>query len=200
MAAKKRTASPKPKTQAAIERERAAAARARFAREKKRSAAALKGWAARRSPENTYDRMVRNLEQYKKSGTKRYYRLFRTDKRLLFEAMLPSVLWARDRYLAPAGLMVPSHCVLHVAPLADAALVADNVEFWHDVYGFNMQAMMEKIYDDVLVRTASPETMAGPSDPFLVLPLHTIQVADLTFRRPFAVTVFRPQFSPCPPP
>ena len=87
MAAKKRTASPKPKTRAAIERERAAAARARFAREKKRSAAALKGWAARRSPENTYDRMVRNLEQYKKSGTKRYYRLFRTDKRLLFEAM-----------------------------------------------------------------------------------------------------------------
>jgi protein arginine N-methyltransferase 3 len=79
--------------------------------------------------------------------------------------------------------------VLHVAPLADAALVADNVEFWHDVYGFNMQAMMEKIYDDVLVRTASPETMAGPSDPFLVLPLHTVQVADLTFRRPFAVTV-----------
>jgi type I protein arginine methyltransferase len=108
---------------------------------------------------------------------------------LLFEAMLPSVLWARDRYLKPDGLMVPSHCVLHVAPVADPAFVADNVEFWHDVYGFNMQAMMDKIYDDVLIRHSSPETMAGPSDPFLVLPLHTAQVSDLTFRKPFLVTV-----------
>jgi protein arginine N-methyltransferase 3 len=71
---------------------------------------------------------------------------------LLFEAMLDSVLWARDKYLAPDGLMVPSHCVLHVAPIEDQDYLVENIDFWRDVYGFNMTAMMEKIYDDILVR------------------------------------------------
>ncbi len=34
---------------------------------------------------------------------------------LLYEAMLPSVIWARDRYLKPNGLLVPSHASLWIA-------------------------------------------------------------------------------------
>ncbi|KAI1762762.1 S-adenosyl-L-methionine-dependent methyltransferase [Hypoxylon sp. FL1150] len=70
---------------------------------------------------------------------------------LLFEAMLPSVLYARDRYLAPGGLLVPSHAGLWVAPVADPEYVDDNVRFWRDVYGFDMRAMQSGIYDDARV-------------------------------------------------
>jgi type I protein arginine methyltransferase len=108
---------------------------------------------------------------------------------LLFEAMLNSVIWARDHYLKPDGLMVPSHCVLHLAPFADAEYVSDNIEFWHDVYGFNMEAMMDKIYDEVLIQSPKKATLAGPSDPFFVLPLHTVTIKDLSFRKPFLVTI-----------
>jgi protein arginine N-methyltransferase 3 len=110
---------------------------------------------------------------------------------LLFEAMLDSVLWARDRYLVPDGLMVPSHCVLHIAPLEDSDYVADNVDFWHDVYGFNMTAMMAKIYDDILVRQVSPANLVSKSTPFLQLPLHSITVADLSFVKQFSVEIER---------
>jgi protein arginine N-methyltransferase 3 len=108
---------------------------------------------------------------------------------LLFEAMLNSVLWARDKYLQPDGLMVPSHCVLHVAPLMDPDYVTENVEFWYDVYGFDMSAMMEKIYDDVLIRSVKPQSLAAASSPFLTLPLHDVTVADLTFRQKFSVDI-----------
>jgi type I protein arginine methyltransferase len=106
---------------------------------------------------------------------------------LLFEAMLPSVLFARDKYLAKDGLMVPSHCTLHVAPYADAEGVADSVGFWDDVYGFDMRAMTDGIYDDVLVRLPEAKRVPGKSDAFLVLPLHEITPKELSFRKPFAV-------------
>jgi protein arginine N-methyltransferase 3 len=111
---------------------------------------------------------------------------------LLFEAMLNSVLWARDKYLKPDGLMVPSHCNLHIAPLMDQEYITEAVDFWYDVYGFDMSAMMEKIYDDVLIRSVSRKSLAGPSAPFLTLPLHTITVKELSFRKKFAVTLDQP--------
>jgi hypothetical protein len=45
----------------------------------------------------------------------------------LFEGMLPSVLLARDRFLAQGGAVLPGAATLHVAPLvaADAADAAE---------------------------------------------------------------------------
>ncbi|KAI1139650.1 S-adenosyl-L-methionine-dependent methyltransferase [Hypoxylon sp. FL0543] len=90
---------------------------------------------------------------------------------LLFEAMLPSVLYARDRYLKPGGLLVPSHANLWVAPVADPQYVADNVAFWRDVYGFDMRAMQAGIYDEARVlswplnSSSSTSTYTAPSAP-----------------------------------
>ncbi|KAG4221567.1 hypothetical protein PC116_g29957, partial [Phytophthora cactorum] len=72
---------------------------------------------------------------------------------LLFEAMLPSVLFARDRYLKPDGLLVPSHANIWLAPVSDPQYVADNITFWRDVYGFDMRAMQAGIYDEARVLT-----------------------------------------------
>ncbi|QDS72951.1 hypothetical protein FKW77_008443 [Venturia effusa] len=110
---------------------------------------------------------------------------------LLFEAMLDSVLWAREKYLTPDGLMVPSHCVLQIAPIEDQDYLVENVDFWRDVYGFNMTAMMEKIYDDILVRHLPSKNLAAKSAPFLTLPLHTITAPDLSFVKSFSVELSR---------
>ncbi|KAL2001115.1 hypothetical protein VTN02DRAFT_2220 [Thermoascus thermophilus] len=108
---------------------------------------------------------------------------------LLFEAMFDSVIWARDRYLAPGGLMVPSHATLRIAPLADPDFIASHISFWHDVYGFKMSSMLQGIHDEVLVRTTNPSTVAADSAVFLDLPLHTITTEELTFVKDFQVTL-----------
>ena len=108
---------------------------------------------------------------------------------LLFEAMLDSVLWARDHYLKPNGLLVPSHTVLHIAPINDGDFIEDNIEFWRDVYGFDMRAMQEKICEDVLVRQLPPHAVAGPSFPFAVLDLHRAKAEDLLFTKPFELSL-----------
>jgi protein arginine N-methyltransferase 3 len=111
---------------------------------------------------------------------------------LLYEAMLDSVLYARDRYLKPDGLMVPSHCTMHLAPLADQEWISDNITFWRDVYGFDMTSMMEKIYEDTLVRHPNKDTIVGRSKdelPFKILDLHTVTVADLDFTSDVSFTL-----------
>ena len=113
----------------------------------------------------------------------------------LFEAMLPSVLFARDRYLAPGGLVVPSHAAMWVAPLSGLEYVADRIAFWGDVYGFDMRAMKAGIYDDARIEAVPVESLcrgASPTGPFLWLDLHTCKADDLVFKAPWRCVSGRP--------
>lgn len=102
---------------------------------------------------------------------------------LLYEAMLDSVIWARDKYLKPDGLMVPSHMNMWVAPVADPDYISDHIAFWRDVYGFDMKAMQAGIHDDAQVLHMPSSTVCAEPFPFLQLSLHTTTVKDLVFKR-----------------
>ena len=101
---------------------------------------------------------------------------------LLFEAMLPSVLHARDKYLKLGGLMVPSHVTLRVGPWADEDYVTDQLTFWRDVYGFEMGAMLEGAYDEAVVMPVNEETVVGKGQTIWMADLHTVKVQELEFR------------------
>jgi protein arginine N-methyltransferase 3 len=104
---------------------------------------------------------------------------------LLYEAMLPSVLVARDRWLKPGGLMVPSHCVIHLAPFSSQDFVDEHVNFWRDVYGFDMRAMVENAYDDVIGNCPPLSSTKAPGFPFFTLDLHTIKIDELVFKKEY---------------
>lgn len=102
---------------------------------------------------------------------------------LLYEAMLDSVIWARDKYLKPDGLMVPSHMNMWVAPLADPEYITDHILFWRNIYGFDMKAMQAGIHDDAQVLHMPTKTVCSEPFPFLQLSLHSTTVKDLSFKR-----------------
>lgn len=108
---------------------------------------------------------------------------------LLYEAMLDSVIWARDKYLKPDGLMVPSHMNMWVAPIADPDYISDHIAFWRDVYGFDMKAMQAGIHNDAQVLNMPASTVCAEPFPFLQLSLHTTTVKDLTFKRKWQATL-----------
>lgn len=100
---------------------------------------------------------------------------------LLYEAMLPSILWARDRYLQPDGLLVPSVATIWGAPVSDEEYVTDNISFWKHVYGFSMESMQEGIYDEALVETMPEAAVCGEPFALVQLDLHTVRTEDLNF-------------------
>lgn len=109
---------------------------------------------------------------------------------LLYEAMLPSVLHARDRFLRPGGLLIPSHATVFVAPVSDPAYVDESVGFWRDVYGFDMQPMLEGLVRDVRVQYVPAESVCGSASAY-ALDLYTCSVADLSFSVGWASTLAR---------
>merc|ERR1712066_680056 len=60
---------------------------------------------------------------------------------LFYESMLDSVLFARDKWLAPDGLMFPDRATLFVSGIEDRERMADAIDWWDEVYGFNMSCV-----------------------------------------------------------
>lgn len=114
---------------------------------------------------------------------------------LLYESMLDSVLVARDRFLAPGGLMMPSLTTLVLAGLSDKEYFDDRVNFWSDIYGFKMGAMKDGIFDDILIDSLPATSLGTEPVVFESLDLHKVAVQDLIFKNAFELKPCKGQTS-----
>ncbi|KAJ3405867.1 Protein arginine N-methyltransferase 3 [Chytriomyces hyalinus] len=106
---------------------------------------------------------------------------------LLFEGMFDSVITARDRWLAPGGVMAPSYANIQIAGLEDAEWINDKYHFWNDVYGFDYSCMKGTFLDDGQVDIARKDSII--TDPFILkeLDLGSITPPQLDFVTPFSL-------------
>ena len=124
---------------------------------------------------------------------------------LLYESMLDTVLWARDRYLvqhilenpliqAPNGLIFPDHASLYVAGIEDADYKEEKIGFWKSVYGFDFSPIASIAMREPLVDTV--ELKAVVTDPYRILDLNlnTCTVSDLSFITDFKLRATRDDF------
>lgn len=114
---------------------------------------------------------------------------------LLFEGMLDSVLRARDMYLKPDGIMVPSHCNIRLAPISDADWIADSTseKFWKDIYGFDFSPMVPGGLlntHEIGVFDVPEKALCGSATSHL-LEMKTVSVQDLSFKVPLRMTLDR---------
>ena len=99
---------------------------------------------------------------------------------LLYESMLPSVLFARDRHLAAGGAMLPSSCTMLVS-----ASSHDKLAFWDDVYGFDYAHLADVDRKEASVELVPPETLLSAPAPFRVVDTTSAADAELDFTAPF---------------
>ncbi|XP_078438497.1 protein arginine methyltransferase 3 [Wolffia australiana] len=64
---------------------------------------------------------------------------------LLYESMLSSVIYARDRWLKPGGAILPDIATIFVAGFGKGAT---SYPFWEDVYGFDMSTIGREVLQD----------------------------------------------------
>lgn len=60
---------------------------------------------------------------------------------LLYESMLDSVLWARDKYLAEGGKMLPDRAQIYIAAIEDEPEKRRRTHFWKNQYDVDMSIM-----------------------------------------------------------
>ncbi|KAJ2763414.1 hypothetical protein H4S06_000101 [Coemansia sp. BCRC 34490] len=106
---------------------------------------------------------------------------------LVHERMLESYVYARDKFLAEGGAMMPSSGVIHLAPLSDAALWNETItkaRFWQQkgFYGVDLNPYFATAFDEYfrapVVGCFSPTSLLGYSAEHLV-DFHTVSMDDL---------------------
>jgi len=70
---------------------------------------------------------------------------------LMYESMLSSVIYARDKWLKPGGLVLPDKCTLYINAIEDAEYKKAKIDWWGNVYGFNMKCIGDIAISEPLV-------------------------------------------------
>ena len=104
---------------------------------------------------------------------------------LLYESMLDSVLWARDKYLAPGGKMLPDRAIIYVAALEDGQYKHQKQTFWDDVYGVDMSCLTPTVLKEPLVDTVDSQAIMSDACKVLDLDLVRCQRGDVQFSSAF---------------
>ena len=100
---------------------------------------------------------------------------------LLYESMLDSVLWARDKYLNQGGKMLPDRAQLYIAAIEDGQYKHQKKTFWNDVYGVDMSVLTPTVMKEPLVDTVDSNMIMSDSCKILDLDLVNCDKNDVNF-------------------
>jgi len=107
---------------------------------------------------------------------------------LLYESMLPTVLYARDKWLIQGGIIFPDKAVMYLAGIEDAHYMRDRIDFWNDVYGFDMSSIKELALKEPVVDVVDPKSILSNAVPILDIDILTCTKEQLSFTSNFAIT------------
>ncbi|VDN47109.1 unnamed protein product [Gongylonema pulchrum] len=70
---------------------------------------------------------------------------------LFYESMLNTVIFARDKWLKPGGALFPDRAKLFLCAIEDRQYKEDKINWWDNVYGFNMSSIRRVAIAEPLV-------------------------------------------------
>ncbi|XP_065056511.1 protein arginine N-methyltransferase 1-like [Rhopilema esculentum] len=110
---------------------------------------------------------------------------------LFYESMLDTVLFARDKWLAPDGMLFPDKAKLYVCAIEDRDYKEEKIDWWDNVYGFDMSAIRRVAISEPLVDVVDPKQVASNHGLIKEVSIDTQQQEDINFTAPFEVTCKR---------
>ncbi|KAF7662456.1 hypothetical protein LDENG_00235700, partial [Lucifuga dentata] len=82
---------------------------------------------------------------------------------LFYESMLHTVIFARDKWLKPGGLMFPDRASLYVVAIEDRQYKDFKIHWWENVYGFDMTCIRNVAMKEPLVDVVDPKQVVTNS-------------------------------------
>ncbi|XP_064602220.1 protein arginine N-methyltransferase 1-like [Liolophura sinensis] len=104
---------------------------------------------------------------------------------LFYESMLKTVLYARDKWLKPGGLIFPDRATLYICAIEDRQYKDDKINWWDNVYGFDMSAVRKIAITEPLVDVVDPKQVITNSCLVKEVDIYTVKEEDVSFTAPF---------------
>ncbi|XP_027518009.1 protein arginine N-methyltransferase 3 [Corapipo altera] len=108
---------------------------------------------------------------------------------LLFESMLDSVIYAKDKYLTEGGSVYPDICTISLVAVGDMKKHVDKLLFWEDVYGFDMSCMKKAVIPEAVVEVLDPNTLISSASVIKHIDCNTASSPDLEFSSDFTLSI-----------
>ncbi|XP_050219603.1 probable protein arginine N-methyltransferase 1.2 [Mercurialis annua] len=113
---------------------------------------------------------------------------------LLYENMLDTVLYARDKWLVNDGILLPDKASLYVTAIEDAEYKEDKIEFWNSVYGFDMSCIKKQAMMEPLVDTVDQNQIVTKSQLLKTMDISKMTSGDASFTAPFKLVAERDDY------
>lgn len=113
---------------------------------------------------------------------------------LLYENMLNTVLYARDKWLVKDGLVLPDKASLYLTAIEDADYKEDKIEFWNNVYGFDMSCIRKQSIMEPLVDTVDQNQIVTSCELLKTMDISKMTSGDVSFTAPFKLVAERDDY------
>jgi len=110
---------------------------------------------------------------------------------LFYESMLDTVLYARDKWLRPGGLMFPDRATVYITAIEDRQYKDDKINWWDDVYGFDMSAIRKVALTEPIVDVVDRNQVVTNSCLIKEIDIQTMKKEDIPFEAPFHLQIKR---------
>ncbi|CAF4594297.1 unnamed protein product [Rotaria socialis] len=129
---------------------------------------------------------------------------------LFYDSMIQSIIYARDKFLKPDGLIFPDRATMYMVGIEDRDYKEDKVEWWSSVYGYNMGCLKNYVMREPLVDTVDKRQICTDHFPLKTFDLKTMTIDDINIDSKFRlralrddyvhafVTYFVVEFTACP--
>eukprot|EP00746_Dinoflagellata_sp_MGD_P147047 gnl/MRDRNA2_/MRDRNA2_79435_c0_seq1.p1 gnl/MRDRNA2_/MRDRNA2_79435_c0~~gnl/MRDRNA2_/MRDRNA2_79435_c0_seq1.p1 ORF type:complete len:212 (-),score=24.00 gnl/MRDRNA2_/MRDRNA2_79435_c0_seq1:74-709(-) len=109
---------------------------------------------------------------------------------LLYEAMLDSVIFARDKWLRRdgKGIIFPDKATMYFCGIEDREYREEKIGFWRKVHGFNMEDMVWDALAEPLVAFCPPEQVMTNIVAVASFDLYSITRNQLDWQAKFQIT------------
>lgn len=113
---------------------------------------------------------------------------------LLFENMLNTVLYARDKWLVNDGVVLPDKASLYLTAIEDAEYKDNKIEFWNNVYGFDMSCIKKLAITEPLVDTVDQKQIVTNCVMLKTMDISKMTPGDASFTAPFKLVANRDDY------
>ncbi|ESO06098.1 hypothetical protein HELRODRAFT_155669 [Helobdella robusta] len=104
---------------------------------------------------------------------------------LLHESMIPSLIYSRNKWLKPGGLIFPDKSSLYICAIEDNQYNENTTNWWRNVYGFDMTCMHEISLAEPTINFVDPDKVVTNACLLQELDMDTMKASDLNFSAPF---------------
>jgi len=102
---------------------------------------------------------------------------------LIFESMLESLLWTRDYWLKPDGILLPSQSNIFLSPVTMDAFYTEKIDIWKGMYGIDLSPLIPyakkcAFEKPIIDKPIKPENVLAPPMKIASFDLRTVPIQE----------------------